>query len=142
MRSKYDAPDTRALVPGPADTRGEDGVDELTSVRHSCECKPVAWDGFEHPAARLPEFDDRLVAVASMFEWRGFSDLGVLTVPELRRRGTGKAVVSAMCERLLDGPRVVVYRYSLDNLGSAGVARSLALAPLGVTESVRPDEGA
>lgn len=40
--------------------------------------------------------------------------------------------------RLLDGPRVVLYRYSLDDLGSAGVAHSLALAPLGVAESVRP----
>jgi hypothetical protein len=37
---------------------------------------------------------------------------------------------------------VVVYRYSLDNLGSAGIARSLGLAPLGVAESVRPGDEA
>lgn len=85
---------------------------------------------------------DRIVAVASMFEWRGFSDLGVLVSPQLRRQGAGRAVVSALCERLLHGPRVVVYRYSLDNLGSAGIARSLALVPLGVAESVRPTDGA
>jgi RimJ/RimL family protein N-acetyltransferase len=98
--------------------------------------------GGEHDLTMGVQVDGRIVAVTSMFEWRGFSDLGVVTVPQLRRQGTGKAVVSALCERLLDGPRVVVYRYSLDNLGSAGIARSLALAPLGVAESVRPDEGA
>lgn len=98
--------------------------------------------GGEHELTMGVQVGARLVAVASMFDWRGFSDLGVLTVPELRRQGTGKAVVSAMCERLLDGPRVVLYRYSLDNLGSAGVARSLALAPIGVAQSVRPDEAA
>jgi RimJ/RimL family protein N-acetyltransferase len=96
--------------------------------------------GGEHELTMGLQVGDRLVAVASMFEWRGFSDLGVLTAPHLRRQGTGKAVVSALCERLLDGPRVVVYRYSLDNLGSAGVARSLGLAPLGVAESVQPGE--
>jgi RimJ/RimL family protein N-acetyltransferase len=94
--------------------------------------------GGEHELTMGLQVGDRVVAVASMFEWRGFSDLGVLTAPQLRRQGSGKAVVSALCERLLDGSRVVVYRYSLDNLGSAGVARSLRLAPMGVTESVRP----
>jgi hypothetical protein len=98
--------------------------------------------GGEHELTMGVQFGGRIVAVASMFEWRGFSDLGVLTAPQLRRQGTGSVVVSALCERLLDGPRVVVYRYSLDNLGSAGVARCLALAPLGVAESVRPSDGA
>ncbi|MFP4148950.1 MAG: GNAT family N-acetyltransferase [Nitriliruptoraceae bacterium] len=79
-----------------------------------------------------------LVAVASMFAWRGFSDLGVVTGPAHRRRGAGRAVVSALCERLAHRPRVVVYRYALDNRGSAGIARSLGLIPVGVAESVRP----
>lgn len=75
--------------------------------------------GGEHELIVGAWVDDGITAVASMFEWRGFSDLGVLAAPRLRRQGIGKAVVSALCERLLDGPRVVVYRYSLDNLGSA-----------------------
>jgi RimJ/RimL family protein N-acetyltransferase len=96
--------------------------------------------GGEHELTMGMQIEDRIVAVASMFEWRGFSDLGVLTGPRLRRQGTGKAVVSALCQRLLDGPRVVLYRYSLDNLASAGVAHALALTPVGVAESVRPGE--
>lgn len=96
--------------------------------------------GGEHELTMGAQAGNRIVAVASMFEWRGFSDLGVLTDPSIRRQGTGKAVVSALCKRLLDGPRVVLYRYSLDNLASAGVADSLGLAPLGVAESVRPGE--
>lgn len=98
--------------------------------------------GGEHELTMGMQVGDRIVAVASMFEWRGFSDLGVVTAPEFRRQGAGKTVVSALCERLLDGPRVVVYRYNLENLGSAGIARSLALTPLGVAESVRPGERA
>jgi RimJ/RimL family protein N-acetyltransferase len=98
--------------------------------------------GGEHELTVGTLIDGDIVAVASMFEWRGFSDLGVLTAPQLRRQGAGRAAVSALCQRLLDGPRVVVYRYSSENLASAGVARSLALAPLGVAESVRPSEGA
>ena len=98
--------------------------------------------GGEHELTMAVQADGRIVAVASMFPWRGFSDLGVMTAPQLRRQGTGKAAVSALCERLLHGPRVVLYRYALDNLGSAGLARSLALAPIGVAESVRPGDAA
>lgn len=81
---------------------------------------------------------DRLVAVASMFAWRGFSDLGVVTDPAHRGQGAGSAAVSALCQHLATGPRVVVYRHVLDNHGSAGIARTLALTPIGVAESVRP----
>lgn len=112
------------------------------------QCSPDDRDegdvdiGGEHELTMGLWVGDRIVAVASMFEWRGFSDLGVLTAPHVRRQGAGKAIVSALCERLLDGPRVVVYRYSLDNLGSAGIARSLALTSMGVAESVRPSDRA
>jgi RimJ/RimL family protein N-acetyltransferase len=129
-------------------------VRELTEVDRDAfeeflgQCSPDDRDdgdvdiGGEHELTIGVLLGGRIVAVASMFEWRGFSDLGVLTAPQLRRQGAGKAAVSALCDRLLVGPRVVVYRYSLDNLGSAGVARSLALAPLGIAESARPDDGA
>ena len=96
--------------------------------------------GGEHELTVGLQADGQIAAVASMFEWRGFSDLGVVTAPRFRRQGAGTAVVSALCERLLDGPRVVVYRYACDNLASAGVARSLGLAPVGTAESVRPSE--
>lgn len=96
--------------------------------------------GGEHELTMGLQVADRIVAVASMFEWRGFSDLGVLTAPQFRRRGTGTVVVSALCQRLLHGPRVVLYRHDLDNLASAGIARSLALVPFGVAESVRPSD--
>jgi RimJ/RimL family protein N-acetyltransferase len=138
----------------PASPAPDQQVRELTEVDRDAfeeflgQCSPDDRDdgdvgiGGEHELTMGVLHDGRIVAVASMFEWRGFSDLGVLADPQLRRQGTGQAAVSGLCEHLLDGPRVVVYRYSLDNLGSAGVARSLALAPLGVAESVRLDDGA
>jgi RimJ/RimL family protein N-acetyltransferase len=138
----------------PASRAPDQQVRELTErVRDDLErflgrCSPDEREdgdvdiGGEHELTVGTLIDGDIVAVASMFEWRGFSDLGVLTAPQLRRQGAGRAAVSALCQRLLDGPRVVVYRYSSENLASAGVARSLALAPLGVAESVRPSEGA
>ncbi|MFA9446997.1 GNAT family N-acetyltransferase [Egicoccus sp. AB-alg6-2] len=81
---------------------------------------------------------DRIVAVASMYAWRGFSDIGVLTEPSARRRGAGRAAVSALCQLLADGPRLVVYRHDQANLGSRGIARSLQLTGIGVAEAVRP----
>lgn len=137
----------------PASPAPDQQVRELAEVdRHDFEqflsqCSPDDREdgdvdiGGEHELTMGVQTGDRIAAVASMFEWRGFSDLGVLTAPSLRRQGSGKAVVSALCQRLLDGPRVVLYRYSLDNLASAGVVDSLGLTPLGVAESVRPSVG-
>jgi GNAT superfamily N-acetyltransferase len=93
--------------------------------------------GGEHELTVGVLVDGHLRAAASVFEWRGFSDVGVLTDPRCRRRGHGTAVVSALIERLVEGPRVVTYRYVSTNRASAGVARSLRLPPVGVAESVR-----
>ena len=65
---------------------------------------------------------ERIVAGASIYEWYGFVDIGVLTDPAYRRRGLGAAVVSGICGALLDDPRVVLYRHELGNLGSQRVA--------------------
>ncbi|MBS3940072.1 MAG: hypothetical protein KG028_03830 [Actinobacteria bacterium] len=80
----------------------------------------------------------RLLAVASMYAWRGFSDLGVLTDPVARRQGAGRAVVAALCRHLADHDRVVVYRHRSENLGSRGIARSLGLVPIGTADALRP----
>jgi RimJ/RimL family protein N-acetyltransferase len=80
----------------------------------------------------------RLLGVASMYAWRGFSDIGVLTDPAARRQGAGRAAVAALCRHLADHDRVVVYRHQPENLGSRGIARSLGLVPIGTAEALRP----
>jgi hypothetical protein len=52
--------------------------------------------GGEHERTMGVQIDGGIVAVASMFGWRGFSDLGVLTAPQLRRQGTGEGVAESV----------------------------------------------
>ena len=68
---------------------------------------------------------DKMVACASMYNWRGFADLGILVHPDYRQRGLGKAVVSSICRWMLDTEHVMIYRCISTNIGSARIAKSL-----------------
>lgn len=69
----------------------------------------------------------KIVAASSMFEYYGFAELGVLTDPNYRKRGLGKAAVSGICQHLFDETRVVFYRHDEDNIGSKHIAEGLNL---------------
>lgn len=127
---------------------------EPFTVRALSNADEAAFDAF---IARCPEDDaeeadvgimqeavfgvldgERIVAAASIYEWYGFVDIGVLTDPAYRQRGLGTAVVAAMCAALLDDPRVVVYRHDVKNNGSQRVAESIgALVYFAEVGSVR-----
>jgi GNAT superfamily N-acetyltransferase len=79
----------------------------------------------------------RIVSVASVYEWRGFLDIGVMTDPAYRQQGLGKAAVTPICQQLMNHERVVVYRHDSDNVGSGGVARGLGLAHFASMEVAR-----
>ena len=82
---------------------------------------------------------DRIVAGASTYLWAGLVDVGVLTDPDARGQGLGKAVVSAVCEhfrRLGDEAAIVCYRHDVHNRGSAGIAVSLGFAEYATFEFV------
>lgn len=68
---------------------------------------------------------DKLVACASMYDWQGFADPGVLVHPDYRKRGLGKATISAICEWVLAKNRIMDYRCNIDNVASASLAESL-----------------
>jgi GNAT superfamily N-acetyltransferase len=75
--------------------------------------------------------EDRIVAGASTYMWDGLVDVGVLTDPDYRRQGLGKAVVSAVGAHYVDNPaesRIVCYRHAANNLASQGIARSLGFS--------------
>lgn len=80
----------------------------------------------EHEAA-LGAFDgDRIIAVSSSYDWHGFTDLGVLSDPNYRGKGLGKAVVSALAQYCFEhDDRVICYRHDYENLGSQAIARGL-----------------
>lgn len=82
---------------------------------------------------------DRIVAGASTYLWAGLVDVGVLTDPDARGQGLGKAVVSAVCEhfrRLGDEAAIVCYRHDVINLESQGIAVSLGFAEYATFEFV------
>jgi predicted GNAT family acetyltransferase len=64
-------------------------------------------------------------------------DIGVLTDLDYRRRGLGKAVVSAICAHYTGDPRVLCYRHDLRNVASQGVADSLGFVHYATVEGVR-----
>ncbi len=68
---------------------------------------------------------ESLVAVATGFRLTGFMDIGVLTHPAYRRRGLGKAVVSALCAWCIAEPAIAQYRCDAANTGSYRIARAL-----------------
>ena len=68
---------------------------------------------------------EQLVAAASGYERTGFLDLGVLTHPEFRKKGLGKAVVGAACDWANQKGMIAQYRHNALNTSSKNVAESL-----------------
>jgi len=68
---------------------------------------------------------DQLVAAASGYERTGFLDLGVLTHPDFRKKGLGKAVVGATCDWANQKGMIAQYRHNALNVNSQNVATSL-----------------
>lgn len=68
---------------------------------------------------------NQLVAAASGYERTGFLDLGVLTHPDFRKKGLGKAVVGATCEWAHQKGMIAQYRHNALNISSQNVALSL-----------------
>ena len=86
--------------------------------------------------------DDQLVAASSAYKRTGFLDVGVLTLPEYRRLGLGKAAAGAVCEWSIARGIVPQYRNDVNNLGSQGVAMSLNFRTYFKQESVWLKDGA
>jgi GNAT superfamily N-acetyltransferase len=67
----------------------------------------------------------QLVSAASGYERTGFLDIGVLTHPDFRKKGLGKAVVGALCDWSTQHNIIAQYRHNIINLGSQNIAKSL-----------------
>lgn len=80
---------------------------------------------------------ERLVAAASVYEWRSFVDIGILTDPGYRGKGFGKAAVSLACAHCLPQARVVQYRHEAVNRASQRIAEGLGFTYYRTIESVR-----
>jgi len=75
------------------------------------------------------------VAAACTYPWR-LVDVGVLTDPDYRQQGLGKAVVSAVARQVQAQGGVLCYRHALRNTGSQGIAEGLRLSLYATVEAV------
>lgn len=69
--------------------------------------------------------DNLLVSLASVLDWDAFYDVGVLTHPDYRGGGLGRAAVSSLVEEILKTDKIPLYRCQINLFGSKGVALSL-----------------
>ena len=85
-----------------------DNLDELVEITTGADAEIASWSSCR-------PFD--------MAE--AFGDIGVLTHPDHRHRGLGRATVSAICTRMADAGLSPLYRCDVINTGSAALAVSL-----------------
>jgi len=69
--------------------------------------------------------EGRLLAAASVGEWRGMPSVGVLTDPACRGRGLGRAAVAHAAQEALRSAPLVQYRAWVSNAASIALAREL-----------------
>ncbi len=87
----------------------------------------------------LPRFeirrDDRLLAAAGV-NWQSsdWAEIFVQTDPDMRERGYGKSVCAALCRRLLEEKREILYAVEEKNTASVRLARSLGFEDTGERE--------
>ena len=86
-------------------------------------------------------FDEQqLMCAASTYPWDGSDlvDLGVLTLPDFRRRGLARAVVREICRHAYGESREPQYRCQLENRASRALAASAGLTWFADWEVVSP----
>lgn len=120
---------------GPDDGRA---VDVLLAAC-TPEDREEAEVALDHDPAVGAFTDGRLVAMATVFEWHGFRDVGVLTSPDARGRGAGRAAVRGAVEVLhaADDPGPVLYRHAAGHIASSRVAEGLGFPVVAGVCSVR-----
>jgi GNAT superfamily N-acetyltransferase len=133
------APET---APAAADARA-DGVRRLTIADHAAfaafeaEAPPQdledAFVLLDHDAVFGRFEGGRLVSAASLCRWKDglIADLGVLTLPDARGRGHGRAVVTAIARFARQQGLEPQYRCQIDNHASVALARACGLIAFG-----------
>lgn len=105
----------------------EDDVDALSTLQAACTAA-------ETEEAEVSVEDEigfgcfsgtRLVSIATGFRLTGFMDIGVLTRPDYRQQGLGKACVSALCRWCIENDVIAQYRCRARNTGSRSIAEGL-----------------
>lgn len=123
------SPTDRSLFEAFTDEAPEDDLDE-------------AFVELDHWLVVGTFIGDKLVCAASGYPWgeTRLADLGVITLPEFRGRGLGRATVRAMSAEVLRSGYEPQYRCQLDNAASAALARAAGFTRFGEWEVIDTDE--
>jgi GNAT superfamily N-acetyltransferase len=117
------------LPPQPFTLRQLNEADtDVMSALHAANTQQDVDEGYvevTHQVAFGCFFENQLVAASSGYERTGFLDIGVLTHPEFRKKGLGKAVVGALCSWANEQGMIAQYRHDITNTNSQNVAASL-----------------
>lgn len=134
-------PDLPTFAPAPPFTLRQltlDDGDQMTAL-HNANTPADVEEGFvevTHEIAFGCFAGDQLVAASSGYRRTGFMDIGVLTHPQFRRKGLGKAVVGAVCEWSAKQGVIAQYRCNATNHASHSVAQALNFRLYFKSESV------
>ena len=107
---------------------------DLTAMHRGCTLQEqqAGEVNIDHPAIFGAYADGRLVAAASLIDQGdGIADVGVMVHRDYRRRGFGRAAVSALSRWGLDNRRIVQYSRLCSNTGYARIADSLGFREFG-----------
>jgi RimJ/RimL family protein N-acetyltransferase len=127
-----DQPETERLSPADAPA--------INELAESCTRLEVhlADVRAEHPVVYGSRANGTLVSAASfLFEDDLIADAGVLTHPQFRNHGYGRAAVSALCRWGLQHERVIQYCALCTNQPSLRIADALGFSEYAVEESIR-----
>lgn len=111
-----------------------DDSEALTLMHRGCSLQEqqAGEVSIDHPAIFGAFVGDQIVAAASLIDQDAhISDVGVLVHRDFRRRGFGRAVVSATSQWGLEHNRIVQYWRLCSNTGSARIADSLGFTEYG-----------
>ena len=126
----------KRFVPDPRyNVRALAAADEAAFAVFQARCSEVDLNesdiSIDHEVAYGVFDGSRIVAGARTYMWDGLVDVGVLTDPDYRGQGLGKAVVSAVCAFYVDNAaetRFVCYRHGANHAASRGIAQSLGFS--------------
>jgi RimJ/RimL family protein N-acetyltransferase len=100
---------------------------KIARLKRACSKFEVqnSWIQANHPVSYGAYIENELVAIGSYINWGSAKEIGILTHPQYRHKGIGKAIVSRLCERALFNKELLVYRCHEGNIGSIKIAQSL-----------------
>ncbi len=97
------------------------------NFRNQCTREDLA-EGFvelDHVAVFGALYEDEIVAVSSIIVWDEIADIGIITMPDFRELGLGKALGSRASEWAVINKKLIQYRHNVLNYGSLKVSRAL-----------------